>query len=41
VFFPIVRKGEAALRIMLRADNTPEDIRAFAAAVHDFVPNRK
>jgi 7-keto-8-aminopelargonate synthetase-like enzyme len=41
VFFPIVRKGEAALRIMLRADNTPEDIRAFAAAVHDFVPARR
>jgi 7-keto-8-aminopelargonate synthetase-like enzyme len=38
VFFPIVRRGEAGLRIMLRADNTPEDIRAFAAAVHAFVP---
>lgn len=41
VFFPIVRKGQAALRIMLRADNTPQDIRAFAAAVHDFVPGRR
>lgn len=41
VFFPIVRKGEAALRIMLRADNTLEDIRTFAAAVHDFVPGRR
>lgn len=35
VFFPIVKKGQAGLRIMLRADNTAEDIRAFAAAVHD------
>jgi 7-keto-8-aminopelargonate synthetase-like enzyme len=41
VFFPIVRKGEAGLRIMLRADVTPDDIRSFAAAVHDFVPARK
>jgi 7-keto-8-aminopelargonate synthetase-like enzyme len=41
VFFPIVKKGEAGLRIMLRADNTPEDIQAFAAAVHEFVPARK
>jgi len=41
VFFPIVRKGEAGLRIMLRADLTPEDIRGFAAAVHEFVPARK
>jgi 7-keto-8-aminopelargonate synthetase-like enzyme len=41
VFFPIVRRGEASLRIMLRADNPPEDIRAFAAAVHDFVPAQK
>lgn len=37
VFFPIVKKGDAGLRIMLRADNTPEDIRSFAAAVHDTV----
>jgi 7-keto-8-aminopelargonate synthetase-like enzyme len=37
VFFPIVRRGHAALRIMIRADNTPEDIRAFAAAVHEVV----
>ncbi|WP_394826703.1 aminotransferase class I/II-fold pyridoxal phosphate-dependent enzyme [Pendulispora albinea] len=41
VFFPIVKKGEAGLRIMLRADLTPDDIRAFAAAVHEFVPHRK
>jgi len=39
VFFPIVEKGHAGLRIMLRADNTPEQIRAFAAAVHDTVGN--
>jgi 7-keto-8-aminopelargonate synthetase-like enzyme len=41
VFFPIVRRGEAGLRIMLRADNTFEDIRAFAAALHEAVPNRR
>ncbi len=35
VFFPIVKKGQAGLRIMLRADNTEEDIRTFAAAVHE------
>lgn len=35
VFFPIVRRGEAGLRIMLRADNTEDEIRSFAAAVHD------
>jgi 7-keto-8-aminopelargonate synthetase-like enzyme len=37
VFFPIVEKGNAGLRIMLRADNSLEDIREFAAAVHDTV----
>jgi len=35
VFFPLVKKGEAGLRIMLRADNTKDDIRSFAAAVHE------
>jgi 7-keto-8-aminopelargonate synthetase-like enzyme len=35
VFFPIVKKGEAGLRIMLRADNTEDDIRSFAAALHE------
>jgi 7-keto-8-aminopelargonate synthetase-like enzyme len=35
VFFPIVKRGEAGLRIMLRADNTEDDIRSFAAAVHE------
>jgi 7-keto-8-aminopelargonate synthetase-like enzyme len=33
VFFPIVRRGEAGLRIMLRADNTEVDIRGFAQAL--------
>jgi 7-keto-8-aminopelargonate synthetase-like enzyme len=37
IFFPIVKKGDAGLRIMLRADNTQEDIRSFAAAVRDAV----
>jgi 7-keto-8-aminopelargonate synthetase-like enzyme len=41
VFFPIVKKGEAGLRIMLRADLTHDDIRAFADAVHEYVPARK
>ena len=35
VFFPIVKKGDAGLRVMLRADNTAEDIRSFAAALRD------
>jgi 7-keto-8-aminopelargonate synthetase-like enzyme len=35
VFFPIVRKGEAGLRVMLRADLSFDDIRAFAAALSD------
>lgn len=35
VFFPIVKRGEAALRIMLRADNTANELRDFAAAVHE------
>ena len=35
VFFPIVRRGHAGLRIMLRADNTEQDIRSFANAVHE------
>jgi 7-keto-8-aminopelargonate synthetase-like enzyme len=35
VFFPIVRRGEAGLRIMLRADNCEDDIRGFAAALSD------
>jgi 7-keto-8-aminopelargonate synthetase-like enzyme len=33
VFFPIVRRGAAGLRVMLRADNSEEEIRGFAAAL--------
>ncbi|HEX6096109.1 MAG TPA: aminotransferase class I/II-fold pyridoxal phosphate-dependent enzyme [Thermoanaerobaculia bacterium] len=35
VFFPIVRKGEAGLRVMLRADLSFDDIRGFATALSD------
>jgi 7-keto-8-aminopelargonate synthetase-like enzyme len=35
VFFPIVPRGEAGLRIMLRADLTPEKIDEFAGNVRD------
>lgn len=37
VFFPIVERGKAGLRVMLRADNHPEDILAFCGAVRDEV----
>jgi 7-keto-8-aminopelargonate synthetase-like enzyme len=37
VFFPIVERGKAGLRVMLRADNHPEDILAFCDAVRDEV----
>jgi 7-keto-8-aminopelargonate synthetase-like enzyme len=37
VFFPIVEKGNAGLRIMLRADNSFEDILAFATAVQEIL----
>jgi 7-keto-8-aminopelargonate synthetase-like enzyme len=40
VFFPIVRRGHAGLRIMLRADNTEHDIRSFADAVHETLGTR-
>ena len=33
VFFPIVRRGSAGLRVMLRADLTENDIRDFATAL--------
>jgi 7-keto-8-aminopelargonate synthetase-like enzyme len=33
VFFPIVRKGDASLRIMLRADITPGEIQFFVRAL--------
>ena len=37
VFFPIVEKGNAGLRVMLRADNTPEDVRRFCDIVREVV----
>jgi 7-keto-8-aminopelargonate synthetase-like enzyme len=33
VFFPSVERGRAGLRVMLRADNHPEDVQAFCDAV--------
>lgn len=41
VFFPIVEKGKAGLRVMLRADNRPEDLRAFCAAVGEVLGERE
>ena len=35
VFFPIVEKNKAGLRVMLRADNRPEDILTFTKAVKE------
>lgn len=35
VFFPIVRRGHAGLRVMIRADNRPEDLRAFGLALQE------
>ena len=35
VFFPIVPRGKAGLRVMLRADNRPEDIIEFCAAARE------
>lgn len=37
VFFPIVERGKAGLRVMIRADNRPEDIRAFSASIREVV----
>jgi 7-keto-8-aminopelargonate synthetase-like enzyme len=37
VFFPIVERGKAGLRVMIRADNDPKDILAFCDAVRDEV----
>lgn len=37
VFFPIVERGKAGLRVMLRADNNPRDIEAFCEAARDVV----
>jgi 7-keto-8-aminopelargonate synthetase-like enzyme len=35
VFFPIVERGKAGLRVMLRANNTPEEIERFCDAVEE------
>jgi 7-keto-8-aminopelargonate synthetase-like enzyme len=35
VFFPVVERGKAGLRVMIRADNSPRDIEAFCAAVEE------
>lgn len=37
VFFPIVERGKAGLRVMIRADNAPEDIVRFCDAVEELV----
>jgi 7-keto-8-aminopelargonate synthetase-like enzyme len=37
VFFPIVERGKAGLRVMLRADNRPEDIQGFCDAAREVV----
>jgi 7-keto-8-aminopelargonate synthetase-like enzyme len=35
VFFPIVERGRAGLRVMIRADNRPQDLTAFCAVVRE------
>jgi 7-keto-8-aminopelargonate synthetase-like enzyme len=35
VFFPIVARGRAGLRVMLRADNRPQDVTEFCAVVRE------
>jgi 7-keto-8-aminopelargonate synthetase-like enzyme len=37
VFFPIVARGEAGVRIMMRADIEPEQLRAFCADTKDII----
>ncbi|HEX2644816.1 MAG TPA: aminotransferase class I/II-fold pyridoxal phosphate-dependent enzyme [Thermoanaerobaculia bacterium] len=37
VFFPIVQRGKAGLRVMLRADNRLEDIQAFCSIVKEAI----
>ena len=37
VFFPVTPRGEAGLRIMLRADNDPDDIRRLCETVGELV----
>ncbi|HBL28582.1 MAG TPA: 2-amino-3-ketobutyrate CoA ligase [Acidobacteria bacterium] len=40
VFFPIVERGKAGLRVMIRADNDPADIVRFCDAIEELVPPR-
>ena len=35
VFFPVVERGKAGLRVMVRADNRPQDLAAFCGAVEE------
>jgi len=35
VFFPIVERGKAGLRVMIRADNRPEDLAEFCAILRE------
>jgi 7-keto-8-aminopelargonate synthetase-like enzyme len=37
VFFPIVEKGKAGLRVMVRADNRPEDLTEFCDLVEEVI----
>lgn len=37
VFFPIVERGKAGLRMMIRADNNPEDLERFCDHVEELV----
>jgi 7-keto-8-aminopelargonate synthetase-like enzyme len=37
VFFPIVERGKAGLRVMIRADNRREDIAEFCGIVREVV----
>lgn len=41
VFFPIVERGKAGLRVMLRADNKPEDIVRFCDAVEELTEQHR
>ncbi|WP_167107330.1 aminotransferase class I/II-fold pyridoxal phosphate-dependent enzyme [Mycobacterium sp. DL592] len=40
VFFPVTAKGHAGLRVMLRADNDPNDIRRFCESVGELTGSR-
>jgi 7-keto-8-aminopelargonate synthetase-like enzyme len=41
VFFPVAEKGKAGLRVMIRADNNPQDLEKFCAAVEELVGERE